>query len=100
MSGCLIINGFIGGLYEVEPLTNYIKEKTNRQIEVHVLTTHGTEIDLEHVNYEKWLRDAVEALITLKETCETIYVIGFSMGGIIAAYLTANYQIDRLVLLS
>src|SRR5699024_7376114 len=53
-----------------------------------------------HVNYEEWLSDAVEALVTLKETCETIYVIGFSMGGMIAAYLAANYQIDRLVLLS
>src|SRR5690625_1871160 len=100
MIGCLIIHGFTGGPYEVEPLTNYLKEKTNWQIEVPVLSGHGTELDLEHVNYEEWLSDAVEALITLKETCETIYVIGFSMGGMIAAYLAANYQIDRLVLLS
>jgi len=100
MIGCLIIHGFTGGPYEVEPLTNYLKEKTNWQIEVPVLSGHGTELDLEHVNYEEWLSDAVEALVTLKETCETIYVIGFSMGGMIAAYLAANYQIDRLVLLS
>src|SRR5699024_6211041 len=100
MIGCLIIHGYTGGPYEVEPLTNYLKEKTNWQIEVPVLSGHGTELDLEHVNYEEWLSDAVEALVTLKETCETIYVIGFSMGGMIAAYLAANYQIDRLVLLS
>src|SRR5699024_12406545 len=100
MIGCLIIHGYTGGPYEVEPLTNYLKEKTNCQIEVPVLSGHGTELDLEHVNYEEWLSDAVEALVTLKETCETSYERGCPMGGMIAAYLAANYQTAWLVSLS
>lgn len=32
--------------------------------------------------------------------CETVYVIGFSMGGLIAAYLAVNYPVKKLVLLS
>ncbi len=100
MIGCLIIHGYTGGPYEVEPLAQYLKEKTDWQIEVPLLSGHGTELHLEHVNYEDWLEDAVNALFKLQETCETVYVIGFSMGGMIAAYLAANYKVDRLVLLS
>ena len=100
MIGCLIIHGFTGGPYEVEPLGQYLKEKTDWQIEVPVLSGHGPELNLEDVHYEEWLEDAVSALLKLQETCETIYVIGFSMGGMIAAYLAANYKVDRLVLLS
>lgn len=100
MIGCLIIHGYTGGPYEVEPLAQYLKEKTDWQIEVPLLTGHGIELNLEHVNYEDWLTDAENALLSLQETCETIYVIGFSMGGMIAAYLAANHQVDRLVLLS
>lgn len=100
MIGCLIIHGYTGGPYEVEPLANYLDEKTDWQIEVPVLSGHGPELDLEDVHYETWIKDAEKALLKLKETCDTIYVVGFSMGGMIAAYLAANYPIDRLVLLS
>src|SRR5690625_6955270 len=36
----------------------------------------------------------------LLKTCEYVYVIGFSMGGMIAAYLAANYPVEKLVLLA
>lgn len=100
MIGCLIIHGYTGGPYEVEPLTTFLKEKTNWQIEVPVLSGHGPELELENVHYEQWLEDAENALLSLKETCDTVYVIGFSMGGMIAAYLAANHQVDKLVLLA
>ncbi|MDQ0216311.1 esterase/lipase [Oikeobacillus pervagus] len=32
--------------------------------------------------------------------CEEVYVIGFSMGGLIAAYLATHYPVRKLVLLS
>src|SRR5699024_12565302 len=41
-----------------------------------------------------------QALIELKANCDKLYVVGFSMGGMIAAYLAANYDVDKLVLLS
>lgn len=100
MVGCLIIHGFTGGPYEIEPLQKYLEDQTDWKIAVPVLEGHGEKLDLEEVSYEVWLDDAQEAFVELKKTCDTVYVIGFSMGGMIAAYLAAMYEVDKLVLLS
>ena len=100
MIGCLIIHGFTGGPYEVEPLRSYLKERTDWQIHVPVLQGHGEELDLEEASHEIWLEEARLALEKLQAECDTIYVIGFSMGGMIAAYLAATQKIDKLVLLA
>src|SRR5690625_6465964 len=39
-------------------------------------------------------------MIKLMEECAILYVIGFSMGGMIAAYLAAKYDVEKLVLLA
>lgn len=100
MIGCLMIHGFTGGPHEIEPLHEYLSEHTDWEIVVPVLSGHGKELHLEEVSHEVWLKEAGEALLELKEQCDEVYVIGFSMGGMIAAYLAANYDVDKLVLLS
>ncbi|MUK89727.1 alpha/beta fold hydrolase [Ornithinibacillus sp. L9] len=100
MIGCLIIHGFTGGPYELEPLTNYLKENTNWDILVPTLPGHGKQLALENVTHKNWINTAEKSLLQLKEKYEEIYVIGFSMGGMIAAYLAAKYKVDKLVLLA
>lgn len=100
MIGCLILHGYTGGQYEIEPLRAYLSERTDWKIEVPILTGHGEELRLEEASHEIWLEEAGEALEKLKAECDTVYVIGFSMGGMIAAYLAATQKIDKLVLLA
>ena len=100
MIGCLIIHGFTGGPYEVAPLADYLTKKTDWLVEVPLLSGHGEELLLEDVTYDRWIKDAETALIKMQETCDTVYLIGFSMGGMIAAYLAATHKIDKLILLS
>lgn len=100
MIGCLIIHGFTGGPFEVEPLRAFLEERTDWKVVVPTLTGHGEELDLSSVKYEVWLEDAKNALHELQSQCETVYVIGFSMGGMIAAYLAGTERVDRLVLLA
>lgn len=99
-TGCLIIHGYTGGPYEVDPLRVYLEEHTDWRVEVPVLTGHGDELNLTDVPYEVWLEDAEAVLKVLQESCDLVYIIGFSMGGMIAAYLAGIHQIDKLVLLS
>lgn len=100
MISCLIIHGYTGGPYEIDPLVTHLKEYTDWHIEVPVLSGHGRELDLIDVSYDVWLNDADKLLKKLITMSEQVYVIGFSMGGMIAAYLAATNEVDKLILLA
>ncbi|WP_249872712.1 alpha/beta hydrolase [Oceanobacillus saliphilus] len=100
MIACLVIHGYTGGPYEVDPLAEFLKENTDWHIEVPTLPGHGEELHLENASYKNWIKAAENELKKLQRYYEEVYVIGFSMGGMIAAYLAAKYKIDKLVLLA
>lgn len=100
MIGCLCIHGFTGSPYEVAPLVDYLQEKTDWHVVAPTLPGHGEELQLKGVSHQLWIEHAEKELKKLIKTCEEIYIIGFSMGGLIASLLVTKYQIDKLVLLS
>ncbi len=100
MIGCLIIHGFAGTPQEVGDIERHLKKK-NWLVYCPELPGHdGTRDGLKSVTYKHWLYKAKIALEELLVRCEKVYVIGFSMGGMIASYLASQYSIDRLVLIS
>ncbi|MEH7109374.1 alpha/beta hydrolase [Bacillus sp. JJ1764] len=100
MIGCLCIHGFTGAPYEVEPLVTFLKEKTDWDFRVPTLPGHGEVLSLKGIHYQQWIHHAEEELKSLIATCDEVYVIGFSMGGMIASFLAAQYPVDKLILLS
>ena len=100
MIGCLIIHGYTGGPYEVDPLAEFLRDNTDWHIEVPTLPGHGKELHLKNASYKRWIQAAEKELRKLQDSFDEVYVIGFSMGGMIAAYLAAKYKIDKLVLLA
>jgi len=100
MIGCMLIHGYTGGPYELAPLTNYLKENTNFIVVVPTLPGHGKNLALDDVSHEDWLNTAEETFLQLRKKVNRIYLIGFSMGGMIASYLAAKYNVNKLVLLA
>lgn len=100
MIGCLCLHGFTGGPYEIEPLTEYLEENTDWLISVPTLPGHGIDLELDEVTHQDWLDKADLAYRELAEKVDQVYLIGFSMGGMIAAALAAKYDATRLVMLS
>ncbi len=100
MIGCLLIHGFTGGPYELGPLAEYLKEQTDWHIETPTLSGHGKELHLENTTYKDWITDAEDTLRQMAAKYDEIYIVGFSMGGMIAAYLAAKYNVNKLVLLA
>ena len=100
--GVLILHGFSGGPYEVEPFADYLKEKINCIYELPTFSGHGDADELAMKGYkaEHWLMDAEIAFRKLAKRVDEIIVIGFSMGGVIAMYLAKRYPVKKLVLLS
>lgn len=100
MIGCLLIHGFTGSPFEVEPLAQSLKERTDWKIVVPTLPGHGDELSLRGIRYNEWIGHAEKELRVLMEECDTVYIVGFSMGGMIASYLASKYPVKKLVLLS
>jgi carboxylesterase len=101
MIGCLCIHGFTGAPYEVEPLAEYLmKVHPEWEFRIPTLPGHGEMLALRGVAFREWIEHAEEEYSVLAQRCDTIYVIGFSMGGMIASYIAANHKVDKLVLLS
>lgn len=100
MIGCLCIHGFTGSPEEVAPLADYLRERTDWMIETPTLPGHGSELQLKGITYDQWIAAAEQAFLALHRRCRTVYVIGFSMGGVIAVYLAEKYPVAKLVLLS
>lgn len=99
-TGILCIHGFTGGPYEIQPFVQYIEEKTDWLVKVPTLPGHGPTLSLNEFTAENWMMEAEQALRLLQKQVQRVVIVGFSMGGLIALYLSKRYKIDRLVLLS
>ena len=94
----LIIHGFAGGTYDEEELANYLE--LNREFDVFQFTLPGHDKNLSKIDRVEWINASekkVEWLI--KNGYNKIYLIGHSMGGVIATYLATKYkEVKKLVL--
>jgi carboxylesterase len=96
----LIYSRLTGSPYEVEPLVVYLRERTDWTLICPTLPGHGESQTLKGIHFRQWLDHAEVELNKLFQSCDVVYVIGFSMGGLIACFLAANYPVDKLILLS
>ncbi len=65
------------------------------------LPGHGTNAeDFLQTDEKDWLRRAVDVCLDLCASYQTIYLVGISMGALIALYLASQMKVKRLVLIS
>jgi esterase/lipase len=97
---CLLIHGFSGGPHEVEPLARHL-EREGYRTRVAILPGHGPDrANLGKVRWREWVDEACAEAAKLQEEAGMFDLVGFSMGGLIAAYLANRYSVRRLVLLN
>ncbi|MED4603992.1 alpha/beta fold hydrolase [Paenibacillus validus] len=97
---CLLLHGFTGGPYEVQPLADYLQ---GYGYDCHVPTLPGHDpelLGLAASTWQDWLDAAADEARRLSRHYASVDLIGFSMGGLISAYLANRFPIRRLVLLS
>lgn len=96
----LIIHGFAGGTYDEEDLAFHLE--LNRSFDVYQFTLPGHDINLSKVTYQEWIKESEKKLeLLINNGYKKIYIIGHSMGGVIATYLSTKYkQVKKLVLLA
>lgn len=94
----LVIHGFTGRTSEMVYLAT---ELNNHGYTVWVprLPGHGTNgRDFLQSDGDQWLRHVTDAFLQLRTDYERVYIVGLSMGGVLAALLAASFEPDALAL--
>ena len=97
----LIVHGFTGSLYDNEYLMNYLEY--DREFDVYAKTLPGHDHDrFENSKYTDWINFVDEEIETLiKMGYHSIYVVGHSMGGILASIAAIRHkEVKKLVLVN
>lgn len=98
--GVLLIHGFTGSPSELRELGEQLHAK-GYTVEGILLAGHGTDPrDLLKAKAEQWLEQVGQAVERLRQSCDTVAVIGMSMGGLLTLYAGAELPVDKLVTLS
>jgi|SRR5687767_678143 len=97
--GVLLLHGFGDTTQSVRGLALALHAR-GWTVRAPALTGHGTTLDLfTRARAVQWLADGRTSLHQLRARCESVAIIGQSMGGALATILAAEEEIDALVLL-
>jgi esterase/lipase len=97
---CLLLHGFTGGPYELQPLAEHLCQSGTYCV-LPSLPWNGQVLpETGRVHWSDWVEAAEEEARKLTAGPRPFDVIGFSMGGLLAAYIATRYPVRRLVLLN
>ena len=98
--GCVLVHGFTGTPKEMRWLGEYLHGKSISIIAPR-LSGHATSPkDMQRSNAEDWIMSVEDAYQFLKPNVEKIFIIGLSMGGILACITSTYLQFNGLVTIS
>jgi len=97
----LMIHGFVGGCYDFNNFHNELQLLKNFDVFTYTLPAHEKFI-VKDVKYQEWIDESKRQIeILINNGYKEIYLIGHSMGGVIAAHLASHYpQVKKLVLVA
>lgn len=97
----LMIHGFVGGAYDFNNFHNELQLENKFDVFTYTLPAHEKLI-VKDVKYKEWIDESKRQIeILINHGYKEIYLIGHSMGGVIACHLASLYpQVKRLVLVA
>ncbi|MHB8893827.1 MAG: alpha/beta hydrolase [Candidatus Geothermincolia bacterium] len=91
-TGCLLIHGFTGTTSSMLPMGEYLAGKGITALGPR-LPGHGTNVeDMGRWSYTDWTSTVETALSELRSICDTVFVSGLSMGGLLTMYLAERHS--------
>lgn len=99
----LIIHGFVGELYDNEYLMNYLEYDNKFDVFARTLPGHYRgDKHYQKVMHQEWLDFIDNCILELiNNGYKNIYLIGHSMGGILASYLSSKYrEVKKIVFIN
>jgi carboxylesterase len=93
----VLIHGFAGSPLELEYLHKYLKENELDVVSIILKGHDNDKKEFAQTSHIDWIQSAEVAIEELKSRYDCINLIGFSMGGLIAANLYQKFKIDKMV---
>ncbi len=95
--GALLVHGFLTTPGEMRPLGEHLAA-AGLTVSGIQLRGHGaTAAELAEVSWQDWDADVRAGLAELRARCETVSIVGLSLGAALALHVAATEPIDRLV---
>ena len=89
--GALVLHGFTGNPQSMRGLALALAD-AGLTVEMPLLPGHGTEVaDLIPTRWEDWSGAADAAYLDLAARCDSVVVVGLSMGGMLAVWLAEHH---------
>ena len=97
MKAVLLIHGFAGGTYDMESLAWQLEKNLTLNVYQFTLPGHAHKTNC---TYKDWIESVEEKIeVLIKSGYSSIYVVGHSMGGILASYAASKYpEVKKVVL--
>jgi carboxylesterase len=99
-SGCLLVHGFTGTPKEMRLMGDFLQQHNVTALGIR-LTGHGTEVeDMARTRWQDWLGSVEDGLQTLRGCCDTIFVAGLSMGGLLSLLAASIFPVRGAIAMS
>ena len=99
--GCLLIHGLTGTPKEMRWMGEYLSQRAGHTVLGVRLAGHATNPkDLEATHWEEWLASVEDGWHLLNSFCQDVYVMGLSLGGVLALTFAAHHPVKGVVAMS
>lgn len=98
--GCILVHGFTGTPKEMRWLGEFLHEKSVAVITPRI-AGHATKPgDMQRSNWQDWLTSVEDAYHLIRPNVEKLFIIGLSMGGILACITASYLKVEGLITIS
>jgi len=97
---CVAVHGFTGSPCEMRPFADRLAAR-GVYVDVPLLPGHGTSVeDMSRTSFPDWVAGAEATYLGVAARHRSTFVLGFSMGGLIALMLASRRHVDGVVVVS
>jgi carboxylesterase len=99
-AGVLVLHGFTASPAEPRWLGTHLAAQ-GMTVYIPRITGHGTDQrDIARMRWRDWYFAALDGYHVLRQQCEQVFVVGHSMGGVLALLVAAHTPVDAAVVLA
>ncbi len=96
-----LVHGFTDNVKSnFSDLIDYVESKSKINCIAYDLQGHSELEDIDSFDYKKCISKVEKEYLEVQKNYDKVYLLGFSMGGVIASHLASKYSCSKLVLIA